>query len=172
MSYWQLYYHFVWAMHRQSSLTEDAALPVRLTTINDLVRTRAQRLGATVFAVGGTATHIHLVASVPPRLALSTFVGQVKSGVSRHINHHGLLPHHFHWQETYGAVSVERQHLPHLVTYVDHQARLHAEGKTIAMLETVEGDTQEVLAVTQDYFAIDSDVWRAELLALDAQLFT
>jgi len=45
------------------------------------MRSKAIGLGGTVYVIGGVEDHVHVVASVPPTVALSTFVGQVK-GVS------------------------------------------------------------------------------------------
>ena len=78
MPYWQLFYHFVWTTkYRQPQITPEIE-----ETIYELVRTKAIGLGGVVYAVGGYLDHVHLVTSVPPRLALATFVGKVKGSTT------------------------------------------------------------------------------------------
>src|ERR1041384_8834025 len=43
--------------------------------------------GAFFHAVGGTDDHIHFVASIPPSLLISEWIGKLKGGSSFHINH-------------------------------------------------------------------------------------
>src|SRR3978361_821438 len=74
MPYWKLFYHLVWATRYR----ERVIAPAIETVIHDLLRTKAASLGATVFALNGMEDHIHLVVSVPPKLALADFIGKVK----------------------------------------------------------------------------------------------
>ncbi|MEH2390985.1 MAG: transposase [Nostoc sp.] len=57
-------------------------------------------------AVGGIENHIHLVASIPPRLSISDFVQNIKSSSAYHLNHLSPSQDLFDWQRGYGVFSI------------------------------------------------------------------
>lgn len=75
MPYWQLFYHIIWTTKHRLPLLSPEVEPV----IYGYVRGKAIGLGATVFALNGVADHVHLVAAIPSRIAVSRFIGQVKA---------------------------------------------------------------------------------------------
>jgi putative transposase len=85
--------------------------------------------------VGGTDNHVHLVVSVPPKVALSVFIGQVKGNSSHWVNHELRLDYRFTWQAEYGVVSFGGKQLDMVVRYVRNQRKHHAEGTAIHLLE-------------------------------------
>ena len=48
---------------------------------------------------------MHMIVAIPPRLAVATFVGQVKGITSTKVNQAGLTGTPFYWQEEYGATN-------------------------------------------------------------------
>ena len=96
-------------------------------------------LGGIAHAVGGTSDHMHLVASVPPRMALSTFVGQVKGNASHFVNYEIRPGFPFYWQDEYGVVSFGEGHLPWVVRYARDQERRHVQGTVERRLERADG---------------------------------
>ncbi|MBN1668434.1 MAG: IS200/IS605 family transposase [Anaerolineales bacterium] len=131
MSYWRLFYHFTWGTKYRQDLID----PAYEENLYRLITTKAQQLGAQVFAIGGTANHVHLVVSVPPNLALTKFIGQVKGFSSHVINaeFHPEIP--FAWQHQFGVLSLGGKQLDMLVNYVLHQKEHHAEKQLISGLE-------------------------------------
>ena len=111
MSYWQLFYHFVWSTKNREPLLTPEVEPL----VHGFLRAKAVGLGATVFALNGVADHVHLVAMVPPKLAIATFIGQVKGVASGMTNKAGLTPVPFFWQEEYGVFSFDQKRLPNFV---------------------------------------------------------
>lgn len=83
MPYWRLFYHFVWGTKNGELLIETDWE----NSLHNVIAAKSTDFGAFVYAVGGIETHIHLVASVPPKVALSKFVGQVKGNSSHFVNH-------------------------------------------------------------------------------------
>ena len=137
MSYWRLFYHFVWATKDREPLIA-AQIEVSL---HKVIVAKAQELGGIVHAVGGIEDHVHLVVSVPPRLALSDFIRQVK-GASSHFANHGVsLPYRFAWQTEYGVISLANAHLNTAIAYVRHQRQHHNQATLIANLEMIEEQT-------------------------------
>ena len=54
--------------------------------IHEFLRNKAVGLGVTVFALNGVADHVHVVAAIPPKIAVAKFVGQVKGATSTKFN--------------------------------------------------------------------------------------
>jgi len=100
MPYCQLFYHLVWSTkHREPRITPEVE-PI----IYNLLRTKAIGLGGTVFALNGSIEHVHLVTTIPSRIAVATFVGQVKGVASAKLNKSRPGAPPFYWQEEYGAL--------------------------------------------------------------------
>jgi putative transposase len=83
MPYGRLFDHFVWATHQWWPLISLDVTP----DLYNVIAAKCSDLGAIVHAVGGVADRVHLVVSVPPRLALASFIRQVK-GSSSHLMAH------------------------------------------------------------------------------------
>lgn len=92
---------------------------------------KVQELKGRVFAIGGIEDHVHVVASVPPIIAVAQFIGKVKG----HSSHQAGRITSFRWQTEYGAYTVGRKQLEKVIAYVRNQKQHHADGTTIAMLE-------------------------------------
>ena len=162
MPYCQLFYHVVWSTkHRRPLLTPEIE-PI----IHDYVRTKAIGLGATVFALNGVADHVHLVASIPPKIAVSKFIGQIKAVASTKFNK--SRPDHppFFWQEEYGVFTFDAKRLPNYIAYVNRQKEHHAQGTTIPILERVDDSAPQTIRDGTINYAIGDDDWRGELEGL------
>ncbi len=133
MPYWRLLYHFVWGTKRGEPLIESEWED----SLHNVIAAKAAELEAMVHAVGGTDDHIHLVVSVPPKVALSMFIAQVKGNSSHWVNHDLNPGYQFAWQSEYGVVSFGGQQLDTVVRYAKNQREHHAEGKAIPMLEWI-----------------------------------
>ncbi|MEA3336902.1 MAG: IS200/IS605 family transposase [Chloroflexota bacterium] len=123
MPYWQLFYHLVWSTkHREPLITPDVE-----SIIYELLRTKGIGLGATVFAINGMPEHTHVIAAIPPKIAVARFVGQIKGVTATKFNKMGL-PNKLYWQAEYGAFSFDAKRLPNYIAYVDRQKEHHAPG--------------------------------------------
>src|SRR5262245_44861953 len=75
--------------------------------------------------------HIHVVVSIPPRIAISAFVQQLK-GESSHLLNHGVGREGqdlFRWQSQYGVVSFGERSLTDVVAYVQNQRTHHSANR-------------------------------------------
>lgn len=137
MPYSRLFYHFVWATHQRWPLiTAELREPLYAA-----MRAKVAELDGITHALNGMPDHVHLVVTVPPKLALTIFIGQVK-GVSSHLASR-LSPEAFAWQKEYGVLSVSESHLSMVVRYVLEQQNHHAEGKLNERLENWGGAMRE-----------------------------
>jgi putative transposase len=131
MPYFRLFYHFVWTTKQRLPLINDK----NREPIYAAIRTKTTQLNGTIHALNGMADHVHLVVSLPPTIAPSSFVGQIK-GISSHLaSHLNADDDPFAWQDEYGVLSVSESHLPSVVSYVDMQQQHHASQKLNAKLE-------------------------------------
>lgn len=164
MPYHQLYYHLVWATRNREPLLTPEVEPI----VYDLLRAKAVGLGAIVFALGGWVDHVHMVASIPPVIAVSKFIGQTKGATSTRFNKggHGSL---LFWQDEYAALTFDAKRLANYIAYVQRQKEHHSQGTTIAPLERTEGQHTSLLMVSEEPadYATEDEAWRRELMELD-----
>jgi REP element-mobilizing transposase RayT len=134
MPYYRLFYHLIWGTKNREPVIQ----PEFEASLHHVIAAKAKDLGAFVYAIGGVEDHVHLVATVPPPIALADFIGQVKGNSSHWVNHETSLPYHFSWQAEYGVVSFGGKQLDLVVKYVKNQRQHHLEGTIIRFLERVE----------------------------------
>ncbi len=83
MSFWQLFYHVVWATRGRRPMlgaTEEEIIRRSLdATFNEL--------DVIPHAVGMMPDHIHISVSVPPKIALADLIRRVKGASSHALNH-------------------------------------------------------------------------------------
>ena len=130
MVYWRLFYHITWATKTREPLVT-AEIEAE---IHQLIRSNAVSQGARVHAVNGMPDHIHLIASIPPSIDLSTFVGRVKGATSA-IHNKEHPEQRIEWQRSYAIFSLDAKRLPHHVAYVENQKDHHRDATTFAVLE-------------------------------------
>jgi REP-associated tyrosine transposase len=140
VSYWSTFYHFVWGTrHREAIIDSENAL-----VIGRSIQATCDELGAIPHAIGFMPEHIHLAISVPPRIAVSEFVRKLKGKSSHNVNH--LLPRtnleSFSWQSEYGVITFSERSLKDVVSYVENQARHHANDDLWSTFEV--GDFNEL----------------------------
>ena len=134
MAYWRLYYHIVWATKGRELLVTAELEPL----LHDYLRGKVISLGGVFHAVGGIEDHIHVVASIPPKIAVATFVGQLKGASSHWANHLTEYDSALYWQDGYGVFSFGKQTLPRVVAYVLNQREHHAKNDLWLALGRVE----------------------------------
>jgi putative transposase len=73
-------------------------------------------------ALGGTANHIHILMTLPPKQSLSAAVRDLKANSSRWMSETGLG---FAWQSGFGAFSVSPSQAAVVKNYIRNQAEHH-----------------------------------------------
>jgi REP element-mobilizing transposase RayT len=161
MPYWQLFYHMIWATKNREPLLTPAIEPV----IHDFLRVKAIGLGATVFALDGTEDHVHVVAAIPPRIAVAKFIGQIKAVAStRHNKMYPDTP--FFWQREYGVFSFDGKRLPNYIEYVQQQKEHHARNTIIPVLERTADGEPQLLRESGELYAVQEAAWREMMLQM------
>ncbi|MBE2223241.1 MAG: IS200/IS605 family transposase [Anaerolineae bacterium] len=131
MPYYELYYHLVWSTKHRAPLLTAEIEPI----IYQYMRHKAQSLEAIIHALNGAEDHVHMVATIPPKLAVAQFVGQVKGVAFTRFNKEHKAHPSFFWQAEYSAFSFDKKRLPYVVAYVKRQKEHHAQNELIPVLE-------------------------------------
>ena len=136
MTYWRLHYHLIWAtFEREPSIT-----PEREKIFYGVLYNKAKELGVKIHAAGNIEDHAHVVASIPPKLAVADCIRHLKGASSYAINHMDGNDGKFKWQEGYGALSVGDLSLETVKEYAAKQKEHHRENQIIEVFERMEGD--------------------------------
>jgi putative transposase len=130
MTLWRTYYHFVWATRDRLALIT----PDRESLLYEYIGQKSQFLEVQLHAIGGMPDHIHLIVSIPPKIAIAEFVKRIKGGSSHYLNELSGAQD-FGWQREYGVFSLGSQQLDRATGYVNSQKQRHEDRRLIKMLE-------------------------------------
>lgn len=90
MSYWKLYFHFVWGTKNRLPLIDSVLEP----ELYRAIAAKAQKLGGFMHAIGGIEDHVHFAVSIPPKVGVARTVinhrATYKGGSSRLARFSGL----------------------------------------------------------------------------------
>jgi REP element-mobilizing transposase RayT len=116
------YLHIVFSTkERAATITPELDPKVR-----DYMIGVAQKCGAAVHAIGGTANHVHILLNLPADICVAKLVQSLKGSTSHWLNEQNNELH-FAWQQGYSAFSVSASQLPAVVQYIENQAEHHAK---------------------------------------------
>jgi putative transposase len=132
MPYWRLFYHITWGTKNRLALIE----PAWESDLYGYLWGKATALECIPRVIGGMPDHIHVVISIPPKMAVATIIGQQKGASSHHINQN-YAGGSFAWQAEYGVVSFSEKALPAIVEYVKNQKKHHSENTIREALENL-----------------------------------
>jgi putative transposase len=133
MPYWRLFYNVVWATKGREPMVDGVSARV----IERSIRTKSRDLGGIVHAFGWMPDHVHVAVSIPPNIAIGSFVGQLKGGSSHVVNHVGAREATFAWQSENGVESIGERHLPDVIAYIQNQPQRHAAQHVWDRLERI-----------------------------------
>jgi putative transposase len=117
-SHANVFVHIVFSTKERAALIPCARLESLWTYIMGIARNDDIK----PVAVGGTSNHIHVLISLPAKMAISDAVNKLKSNSSRWMSEHGPR---FAWQEGYGAFSVSPSQVAPVKEYISGQAEHH-----------------------------------------------
>ncbi|HVA46468.1 MAG TPA: IS200/IS605 family transposase [Pirellulales bacterium] len=107
-TYTNLLYHIVFSTKDRISLIEPSVRPDLHGYLGGIVR----ELGGTALEIGGVADHVHLLVKLPPKIAISDFMRELKANSSKWMNEQRMKLRKFGWQDGYAAFSVSKSQVP------------------------------------------------------------
>ena len=132
MAFWRTYYHLIWATKGRQNLI----ISQREASLYKYSIGKANFLGSIIHAIGGTENHIHIVASIPPNLAISDFVKNIKGSSTHQFNSESPSNiEKFSWQRGYGILSLGSKQLNEAIAYVNNQKQHLSKGTIISSLD-------------------------------------
>ncbi len=120
-TYTKLLYHIVFSTKDRRNLITPSTQPNLHAYMGGIVR----RLGGTALLIGGISDHIHMLTSVPPTIALSDFMRDVKAGSSKWMRELSRFELPFEWQRGYSAFTVSQSAVPTVEKYILNQEQHH-----------------------------------------------
>ena len=121
----KLLYHFVWTTWNRAPLLEGAVEE----RAHAAIKRRCGELSVTATAIGGTADHVHLLASAPASMCVEEFLRAVRDAASTAVyKTFGSSITAFRWQAGYGVYTVSPCHRAAVRDYVNEQKERHASG--------------------------------------------
>ena len=133
MTYWRLHYHLIWAtFERQPIIT-----PEREKMFYGVLYNKGEELELIIHAAGNIEDHVHIVASIPPKIAVADCVRHLKGASAYAINHLAGSDGQFKWQSGYGALSVGERSLETVMEYAAKQKERHRNHKLISVYERI-----------------------------------
>ena len=122
-TYTKLYYHLVFSTKHRAELITPAIEGDLFNYLGGIVRS----LGGVCMEIGGMPDHIHIVAILPPKVALSDALREIKAGSSKWVNESKDVPVKFAWQDGYAAFTVSRSQLDSAARYIRDQKLHHRQ---------------------------------------------
>lgn len=125
---WHCQYHIVWTpKYRYRILTGQIAEEVKRC-----IRVFAEQQGSEVVELNVQSDHVHLLALVPPKVSISSYVGTLKGRTAirvfakfRHLKHKPYWGNHF-WTKGYcvDTVGLDEEKILKYVRYQEKQERM------------------------------------------------
>jgi REP element-mobilizing transposase RayT len=119
-TYSKLLYHVVFSTKERHPWIVDDVLPDLHAYLGGIIK----HLDGFPLMIGGIADHVHLVISLPPRIAIADAVRTIKSNSSKWLHESRKLMQ-FQWQAGYSAFTVSESARPAVMNYVRDQAEHH-----------------------------------------------
>ena len=142
MTYWRLHYHLIWAtFERQPALTLE-----REKVFYGVLYRKAEELEMKIHAAGNVDDHVHVVLSIPPKLAVADCVKHIKGASAFAINHMPNTGEKIKWQEGYGVFSYSKSQMKAVINYIDNQELHHQKYSFIEEYRK----TLDVFGITYD----------------------
>ncbi len=84
-----------------------------------------RNLDSSLLKINSVIDHVHLLCKIKPAIAVSDFVGKVKSNSSRWMKEWFELPNGFQWQSGYSRFSVSKSIAGEVAGYIESQQEHH-----------------------------------------------
>jgi putative transposase len=120
--------HCIWTTEDRRPLITTDIEPAIYATI----KAEVVKAGCDLLALGGVADHVHLLVNLPSTLSIAKLMNQVK-GVSSSVARSQLGPSRFFtWASHYAAFSINPDHAPKVIAYIERQKEHHSSASSSA----------------------------------------
>ena len=127
-TYTQIVYHVVFSTKGR----DPAILPARRDDLYAYLWGVHKKLHCHLYRIGGVEDHVHLLFSLPPTLALASYIEKIKTASTNWIRREKVYSRWPGWQDGYGAFTVSWSDRDEVIEYIKSQPEHH---KQITWLE-------------------------------------
>ena len=113
--------HLIFSTKDRVPFIEEELKPELYAYLGGLTR----ELKGKSYGINGTADHVHLLASLPPTVAISDALRFLKSNSSGWVHDKWPKRRKFAWQLGYAAFSVSKSNVPEVLKYIANQEAHH-----------------------------------------------
>ena len=142
-TYTNLIYHIVFSTKQRRGLITTTLEDELYKYIGGIIR----NLDGTCLKINGMTDHIHILAKLPPKIAVSDALREIKSNSSKWVNESKSGLHQFGWQDGYAAFSISKSQIESARKYIRDQKEHHAgrdfKSELIALLDKHEIEYDE-----------------------------
>ena len=122
-TYTKLYYHIVFSTKHRRPLITPGVEDDLYRYIQGILR----GIGGTPIEANGAPDHIHILTLLPPKIALSDALRDIKAGSSKWLHESRDEFGGFRWQDGFAAFTVSRSQVDPVREYIRNQKSHHAE---------------------------------------------
>ncbi len=142
-TYTKLYYHIVFSTKiRQRFITESIEEELH-KYISGIIR----GIEGSCIEINGMPDHVHILAILPPKIAISDALRTIKANSSKWLHETNLTLSKFAWQDGYSAFTVSASQVELVRQYIRDQKAHHAErdfkAELLSLLEKHEVEYDE-----------------------------
>jgi REP element-mobilizing transposase RayT len=122
-TYTKLFYHIVFSTKNRQPFIASALEEELYRYIGGIIR----GIGGVCLEINGTADHLHILAILPPKIAISDALRDIKANSSKwvHETKHDLQQ--FAWQDGFSAFTVSRSQVEPVRQYIADQKAHHGQ---------------------------------------------
>jgi REP element-mobilizing transposase RayT len=120
-TYTNLLYHIGFSTQNRASLITKGLQADLHAYLGGIVREHE----GIALSIGGMPDHVHILAKLKPKLAVSDVVRDIKAGSSKWINEISRIRGRFGWQDGFSAFSVSFSQVARVRRYIENQEEHH-----------------------------------------------
>lgn len=120
-TYTKLFYHIVFSTKHRAPFITEAIEDELQKYISGIVR----GIDGACLEINGMPDHVHLLALLPPKVAVSDALREIKSNSSKWVHETKAELAKFGWQDGYAAFSVSKSQVDSVREYIRNQKRHH-----------------------------------------------
>jgi putative transposase len=122
-TYTKLYYHLVFSTKNRQAFIKMEFEDRLYKYVSGIIR----GIEGTSIEINGTADHVHILTILPPKIAVSDALREIKANSSKWV--HDTLPHlsKFGWQDGFAAFTVSKSQVEPVRQYIRDQKRHHRQ---------------------------------------------
>ena len=120
-TYTQIHIQFVFAVKYRKALIDASWKELLHQYITGMIQNKTHKM----LQINTMPDHLHMLVGFRPHENMSQLIQIVKSESTKWINDQKLTKIQFGWQDSFGAFSYSKSHVPNVIRYIQNQEQHH-----------------------------------------------